>query len=867
MNVDQIKAIINANVYTNHNNEITAEMLRQPLYALAENSGGTLTGFVSVDSIADLPDPGQPTLGYLVGMDLYLYVGTGGDTLDGKYQNCGQFRGPVGPEGPQGPQGVQGPAGPEGPQGPQGNTGASVAYPYELVNNLTTDDPTKGLSAAQGKVIGDAIWGEPLPAEEEWTPGALPSSNSYVLLSFTKLQAGDIIRVALNDYANYKFWVICQPSPLYSGGNVVWQSAWLTADYTKTIAANELGWVRVTIRKSDNSAITIAEAVSAIKYVELRRGEIQSYSENSIYGEIDKIRNFLSFSSLNIKDYPVENGFFASNVWNLGGKHITAPVTPGQKYRITYKGASGQARGIIGFLDNTYVVPTSASAVPYCADFPSFIYVETGESTVLTAPADAAYLCLRYYNDDGASWGIEITEPTPLDEMLPGDESPTAGSKHFVSSDGLSAIINGANTIEEVTQNDIYDLDYRPVSTGGGVRGFVFIPIDRFRSYEISVSVAAGANARCGIWLLRYPNLLNYISDSGWINAGSTKTVTNASDPGGFAKYVGILVTYSGGTGAPTIPELLAAVSFSVKGPIFGDNGILPRLEDIEGGGAVRLPFIVTGNRVVLGAKIDVSDNEYSSEQIGVVSGGTNSLQGGAIFGDYLFQFYNTLATIVVFKLSTAEVVQVLQLTALANCHANSGGFSKAYHTQGDPFPLLYVASSTEVANERSVYVFRITGTEGAWSISLVQTITLDVDFYAPNIAIDALNGRMVIYGYEAPSWRDVSDVHMCWCKVPSVEVGDIVISEFFNHWTLPYIYAIQGACARYGKLYLAFGNTRAGNNIGGIIVFDYLRRSVDSYLDLSPMSSGNFEPEALGFWGGGLVVTEAGGGVYKLTF
>jgi len=58
--------------------------------------GSNLTGYVSVATIADLPSEGQPTLGYLVGTNLYLYVGEGGDTADGKYQNCGSFRGPEG---------------------------------------------------------------------------------------------------------------------------------------------------------------------------------------------------------------------------------------------------------------------------------------------------------------------------------------------------------------------------------------------------------------------------------------------------------------------------------------------------------------------------------------------------------------------------------------------------------------------------------------------------------------------------------------------------------------------------------------------------------------------------------------------------
>ena len=54
---------------------------------------------------------------------------------------------------PKGDKGDKGDTGPQGPQGPQGNTGSSVDYPFELANNLTTDDATKALAAAQGKVL------------------------------------------------------------------------------------------------------------------------------------------------------------------------------------------------------------------------------------------------------------------------------------------------------------------------------------------------------------------------------------------------------------------------------------------------------------------------------------------------------------------------------------------------------------------------------------------------------------------------------------------------------------------------------------------------------------------------------------------
>lgn len=48
----------------------------------------------------DLPEtPSSNTTGYLIDGHLYVYVGTGGDTADGKYQDCGAFQGVPGEPG------------------------------------------------------------------------------------------------------------------------------------------------------------------------------------------------------------------------------------------------------------------------------------------------------------------------------------------------------------------------------------------------------------------------------------------------------------------------------------------------------------------------------------------------------------------------------------------------------------------------------------------------------------------------------------------------------------------------------------------------------------------------------------------------
>lgn len=84
--------------------------------------GADLAGYKVVYELSELPLEETP-FGYLMDSNLYVWVGTNGDTLDGKYQNCGPFKGPAGPAGPSGPQGQQGPAGLTGPKGDKGDQG------------------------------------------------------------------------------------------------------------------------------------------------------------------------------------------------------------------------------------------------------------------------------------------------------------------------------------------------------------------------------------------------------------------------------------------------------------------------------------------------------------------------------------------------------------------------------------------------------------------------------------------------------------------------------------------------------------------------------------------------------------------------
>ena len=107
-----------------------------------------MKGYKNIDATSDLPadpTPAEREVGYILGTTLYLYVGTGGDTLDGKYQSVDL-------------------------QGPQGNPGVSLGE-AELVDDLTTGGHDKVLSAEQGKVLKGLVDNVDIPIVNDLTTG------------------------------------------------------------------------------------------------------------------------------------------------------------------------------------------------------------------------------------------------------------------------------------------------------------------------------------------------------------------------------------------------------------------------------------------------------------------------------------------------------------------------------------------------------------------------------------------------------------------------------------------------------------------------------------------------------------------------
>lgn len=294
-------------------------------------------------------------------------------------------------------------------------------------------------------------------------------------------------------------------------------------------------------------------------------------------------------------------------------------------------------------------------------------------------------------------------------------------------------------------------------------------------------------------------------------------------------------------------------------GSILADKGLVGKVDNLE-----KAVFPSSVGYSYQGEKVSFVDNGFTSEIIGNLSAGVSSRQGGAIYGDYLFQFHNTLQTIVVYNLKSGKNVQTLNLTPISNHHAGSGGFSNEFYDSTDQFPILYISSMYE----NRIYGYRISGTEeGNWTIETVRTITLDIEgLFIPNITVDRENNMIVAFGYTKNSWSDSSNNLSVITSfvLPALSSGDITITtaDCSDMRKIPFIYAEQGAFARLGKLYLSYGNTVSKC---GMFVIDYIAGIAVSHAPFEPL--GNFEPEAFALYNGNIIMTDQNGKIYKLTF
>lgn len=218
---------------------------------LCDVSTNAIKGFVVISSTSDLPTSPtteQQMKGYLLGTTLYVWVGTGGDTLDGKYQSAQ----------------LKGADGAPGEPGPKGDSGVDLGE-VVLVNDLTTGGEGNALSAEQGVVLKGMVDMQTKEIDGEtknYTEGYYYANNGSLSLDGTFAVQTDYTPVANGDEITFNSGVVKNSACLclYSNDkSFLGYYGCTSAPRTITLASEGVAFIRVSfaIAKKSEAYINV----------------------------------------------------------------------------------------------------------------------------------------------------------------------------------------------------------------------------------------------------------------------------------------------------------------------------------------------------------------------------------------------------------------------------------------------------------------------------------------------------------------------------------------------------------------------------------------------------------------------------------
>jgi len=145
--IEELTALVDALRAETFEKSITPERIGAILQRMIDvlpsvSDANSLKGWVAISSINELPtspSPSQQALAYLLDTTLYVYVGCGGDTLEGKYRSAEL-------------KGTKGDTGNAGADGKDGKDGVDLGL-ANIVDDLETGTSIDVLSGRMGKVL------------------------------------------------------------------------------------------------------------------------------------------------------------------------------------------------------------------------------------------------------------------------------------------------------------------------------------------------------------------------------------------------------------------------------------------------------------------------------------------------------------------------------------------------------------------------------------------------------------------------------------------------------------------------------------------------------------------------------------------
>lgn len=218
------------------------------------------------------------------------------------------------------------------------------------------------------------------------------------------------------------------------------------------------------------------------------------------------------------------------------------------------------------------------------------------------------------------------------------------------------------------------------------------------------------------------------------------------------------------------------------------------------------------------------------------------SNQGGAECNDLLFTFNANHKNCYIIDMQTKALVQNIALTQETNFHCNCVNFGIEKANAADEFPLLYV----DGYYTKTCYVYRITGTRGAYVLTKVQTITYPSAWNNPEMFIDRDASTMWVLDDQT------NNVTFKRMAIPALSDGDVILSadNVLDEVNIGATPVTQAGSIFNGDLYFGAGYTGEGI----VYVIDlYAEKRIVTKINLGT------EPQTPFVWNGNLYVLESG--------
>lgn len=244
----------------------------------------------------------------------------------------------------------------------------------------------------------------------------------------------------------------------------------------------------------------------------------------------------------------------------------------------------------------------------------------------------------------------------------------------------------------------------------------------------------------------------------------------------------------------------------------------------------------------------------------------TSGYGDAVCFDGNVFQFIDGNEFCYIHDAESGRLVQTLTMPNPNTAYHNNCVTLGGKYNESDEFPLIYASQEAP----RKCIVYRVSKTEGQYSLSVVQEIlfstSLGTYLVYRNCLIDAYEGKLVMCGLKNTPWSGTDKNTLQYIvfnlpnpTTPQVQLteSDIVFrSKVYENFPTP-----QGGEMRFGMLYQVFGV----NSPQKLMVWEMERDQFVKEINLTEELA-NSEPEGLYIYKDEIHIVYKGGSVYGIS-